>query len=102
MGITIQSSGGLSKEEIEKMVREAKENANKDIEKKELIETKNNAENIIHSAEKTIKERKDEKNDKIIMIKNMISDLREELKKDSLNNIKNKSELLSRKIIELG
>merc|ERR1711907_260533 len=47
--ITIQSSGGLSKEEIEKMLKDAEENLSKDEEKKYLVEMKNNADSLIHS-----------------------------------------------------
>merc|ERR1712078_81314 len=54
--ITIQSSGGLSKEEIEKMLKDAEENLSKDEEKKILIEVKNKGESLIHSVEKNIRE----------------------------------------------
>merc|ERR1712078_697796 len=54
--ITIQSSGGLSKEEIEKMLKDAEENLSKDEEKKILIEIKNKGESLIHSVEKNIRE----------------------------------------------
>ena len=57
--ITIQSSGGLSDSEVEKMVREAEANAEKDKSKKELIETKNTADSVIYSTEKSLKEHKD-------------------------------------------
>ena len=54
--ITIQASGGLDENEIEKMVKEAEENAETDKAKKESVEARNQAESLIHSAEKTIKE----------------------------------------------
>merc|ERR1712066_675897 len=50
--ITIQSSGGLSSQEVEKMVKEAEENASQDEERKKLIEVKNQAESLIYSTEK--------------------------------------------------
>jgi molecular chaperone DnaK len=57
--ITIQSSGGLSQSEIERMVREAEQNQEKDKAKRELMETKNSAESLIHSTEKSLQEHKD-------------------------------------------
>ncbi|OAN80086.1 molecular chaperone DnaK [Jannaschia sp. EhC01] len=54
--ITIQASGGLSDEDIEKMVREAEENAEADKDKKDLVETRNQAESLVHSTEKSLEE----------------------------------------------
>ncbi len=50
--ITIQASGGLSDEDIEKMVKDAEENADADKARRELVDAKNQAESIIHSTEK--------------------------------------------------
>ena len=57
--ITIQASGGLSEEEIDKMVQDAEENAESDKAKKDLVEAKNQAESLIHSTEKSIDEHGD-------------------------------------------
>jgi molecular chaperone DnaK len=57
--ITIQASGGLSEDDIDKMVKEAEENAESDKEKKEVIEAKNHAESLIHSTEKSLEEHSD-------------------------------------------
>ena len=57
--IAIQSSGGLSDEDIERMVREAEENAEADKLKREIIETRNGAESQIHMAEKQLTEHED-------------------------------------------
>ncbi|MBU1020843.1 MAG: molecular chaperone DnaK [Firmicutes bacterium] len=57
--ITIQSSGGLSEEEIEKMMKDAEANAKSDKEKKEFIEAKNKADNLIYSTEKALEEHGD-------------------------------------------
>ncbi|TNC74261.1 molecular chaperone DnaK [Rubellimicrobium roseum] len=54
--ITIQASGGLSDAEIEKMVRDAEANAEADKKRRELIEARNQAESLIHSTEKSLKE----------------------------------------------
>merc|ERR1712146_784023 len=57
--IQIQASGGLSDEEIQKMVKDAEENAEADKERRELIEAKNQAESLIHSTEKSMEEHSD-------------------------------------------
>ena len=57
--ITIQASGGLSDDDIEKMVKDAEENAEADKERRELIEAKYQAESLIHSTEKSMEEHGD-------------------------------------------
>ncbi|MGO4914551.1 molecular chaperone DnaK [Pseudogemmobacter sp. W21_MBD1_M6] len=57
--ITIQASGGLSDADIEKMVRDAEENAEADKDRKELVEAKNQAESLIHSTRKSMEEYSD-------------------------------------------
>jgi len=54
--IQIQASSGLSKEEVEKMRKEAEEHAEEDHKKRELIEERNKADNLVWSTEKTLKE----------------------------------------------
>ena len=53
--IQIKASGGLSDEEIEKMVKDAEANADSDKKKLEEIEARNNADSIVHSTEKVLK-----------------------------------------------
>ncbi|TQM91588.1 molecular chaperone DnaK [Roseinatronobacter monicus] len=57
--ITIQASGGLSDEDIEKMVQDAESNAEADKARRELVEARNQAESLIHSTEKAVEEHKD-------------------------------------------
>ncbi len=54
--IRIQASGGLSDAEIEKMVKEAEANAGEDKKRKDAVEAKNQAESLIHSTQKTLKD----------------------------------------------
>jgi len=54
--ITIQASGGLSDEDIEKMVQDAEDNAEADKERRELVESRNQAESLINSTEKSMEE----------------------------------------------
>ena len=57
--ITIQASGGLSDDEIEKMVKDAEANAEADKKRRELVEARNQAESLIHSTEKSVEEHSD-------------------------------------------
>jgi molecular chaperone DnaK len=57
--ITIQASGGLSDEDIEKMVKDAEANAEADKERRGLVEARNQAESLIHSTEKSVEEHGD-------------------------------------------
>ncbi|NDF87082.1 MAG: molecular chaperone DnaK, partial [Gammaproteobacteria bacterium] len=54
--ITIQASGGLTEEEIRQMVRDAEANAAADKERREAVETKNQAESLLHTTEKQLAE----------------------------------------------
>src|SRR3546814_11915335 len=54
--IRIQASSGLSDAEIEQMVKDAELNAEKDKERRALVEAKNHAESLIHTTEKTLAE----------------------------------------------
>ena len=57
--ITIQASGGLSDDDIEKMVKDAEENAEADKARRELVEARNQAESLINSTEKSMEEHGD-------------------------------------------
>ena len=57
--IRIEASSGLSDDEVEKMKREAEKHEKEDSEKKDIIETKNNAENLVYQTEKQLEENKD-------------------------------------------
>jgi len=60
--IVIQSSGGLSKDQIENMIREAERHAAEDAEKKELVETINQAESVVHDTQSKLSEYADQLN----------------------------------------
>ncbi|WP_339045735.1 molecular chaperone DnaK [Candidatus Mesenet endosymbiont of Agriotes lineatus] len=104
--VTIQSSGGLSKGEIERMVKEAEEKANEDEKRKKFIEVKNNADSMIHSTEKSLREYGDKvsANDKS-SIENAINELKESMKSDNIDNadlIQQKIDNLSQVSMKLG
>lgn len=96
--ITIQSSGGLSKEEIEKMVQEAELNREKDQQKKNLTDAKNEGETLIYSAEKQMEDFKDKisDNDKE-ELKQRIANLKEKLGSEDLDSIKSATKELQEK-----
>merc|ERR1711887_270928 len=76
--IVIQSSGGLSKEEIENMIKRAEEMAEEDLKKKEVIEAINQGESIIHDTESKMEEFKDQlPAEETTKIKEQISKVRE-------------------------
>jgi molecular chaperone DnaK len=90
--ITIQASGGLSDEDIEKMVKEAEENAESDKERKELVEARNQAESLIHSTEKSMEEHADKVDPTTIeAIELSIVALKDDLEKDDVSAEKIKS-----------
>ena len=101
--IRIQASGGLSDEEIEKMVKDAEENAEADKKKKETIDARNQADSLIHQTEKNINEHGDKVSESD---RKKITDDIEELKKikdtEELEAIKSKTEQLVQSSLKLG
>lgn len=68
--IVIQSSGGLSKDQIENMIREAERHAAEDAEKKDLIEAINQAESVVHDTQSKLTEYADQLNaDEVCLFK---------------------------------
>ncbi len=101
--IRIQASGGLSDADIEKMVKDAEANAEADKRKKELVEAKNQAEGLINSTEKTLKEYGDkispaEKS----AIETSIAELKTATEAEDLTVIKEKTEALMQASMKLG
>ena len=86
--IKIQASGGLSEEEIDKMVKEAEANAEADKKKREGVDVKNQADTMIHSAEKNIKEFGDKVSDQEKnTIENDIKALKEAVASDDTDTV---------------
>ena len=101
--IKIQASGGLSEDEIQRMVKEAEENAEADKKKRELVDVKNQADSLINQTEKNIKEHGDKIPDGD---KKKIQEDLEELKKvkdnEDIELIKSKTEQLVQSSLKLG
>ena len=103
--IQIKASGGLSDEEIEKMVKDAEANADSDKKKLETIEARNNADSIIHSTEKSLKEHgakipKEDK-DKIEKSLNSLKECFKDEKAD-IKVLKEKTDTLIQDSMKLG
>ena len=94
--ITIQASGGLSEDEIEKMVSDAEANADNDKKFEELVNARNTADTLIHGCKKTLEESKDKvSEDEKSSIEAAISDLEEALKGDDKDSIEEKTKALT-------
>jgi molecular chaperone DnaK len=101
--IRITASSGLSKEEIEKMKREAQEHAEEDKRKKEAAEIRNNADSQAFAAEKFVNEYKDKLSEADrAAIENEIKAVREALNSNDTNRIKSASEKLQKVLGEIG
>jgi molecular chaperone DnaK len=93
--ITIKSSTGLSDEEIQKMVREAEENAEADKARKEEVELRNEADQLVFTTEKTLKDLEDKVDAAEIAKANEAKDaLKEAIEKNELEAIRAKKDAL--------
>lgn len=101
--ITITSSGGMSKDDIERMVKEAEVHAAEDKQRKEEVEVRNNADSLVYQAEKTIKEIGD-KADKALIdkVQEAADKLKETLKGSDIEKIKADTEELTKPLYELS
>jgi molecular chaperone DnaK len=101
--ITIQASGGLTDEDIEKMVKDAEENADADKERRALIEAKNQAESLIHSTEKSMEEHKDKVDPTTIeAIELAIAALNDDLETENADKIKSGIQNVTEAAMKLG
>ena len=101
--IQIQASGGLSEEDIKKMVKDAEANKESDKKKRESVDSRNQADTIIHSTEKNLKEHgsKITETEKKA-IETGISDLRNALKGTDTEEVKKKTQSLIQASMKLG
>ncbi|PID70228.1 molecular chaperone DnaK [bacterium DOLZORAL124_38_8] len=106
--IRIEGSSGLSDDEIEKMKKDAEENAEKDKELKERMEAKNHLDSAIYQAEKTVKEAEEMKKDETKELSEKVKEAVEVAKKDladenkSVDELKKSAETLTQALMELG
>lgn len=101
--ITITSSGSLSKEEVDKMVKEAQANEAADKKRRESVDAKNQADTLIYQAEKTVKDMEGKgHDDKIKKVQEAINTLKETMKGDDVDKIKADTEALQKPLYELS
>ncbi|MBD1143438.1 molecular chaperone DnaK [Pelagibacterales bacterium SAG-MED33] len=101
--IQIQASGGLSDEEIKKMVKDAEANKEDDKKKRESVDVRNQADTLIHSTEKNLKEHGAKVSDaEKKAIEDASSAVKEALKGEDIEDIKKKTEALVQASMKLG
>jgi len=101
--ITITSSSGLSAEEIDKMMKEAEANAEEDRKRKEMVETRNEADQLVYTVDKTIKDLGDKVEQEEVDKANVAKEaLQEALKSDDIEVIKKATEELSEIVQQLS
>ena len=101
--ITIQASGGLSDTEIDKMVRDAESNAESDKKRKDLVESINHAESLIHSTEKSLKEHGDTIDASVkSAIESDVAALKDLMTKEDAEQIKDKTHALMQSSMKMG
>ena len=101
--IQIQASGGLSDEEIQKMVKDAEANKETDKKKRESVDARNQADTLVHSTEKNLKEHGSKISEaEKKAIETGISDLRNALKGTDTEEVKKKTQTLIQASMKLG
>jgi molecular chaperone DnaK len=101
--IKVGGSIGLSKEDIEKMKKEAEMHAAEDEKKKQTIEAKNLAENLVYNSEKTLKDMGDKISPELKKeVEEKISDLKKARESDNIEEIKSKTDTLSQVLQKIG
>ncbi|MFN4273289.1 MAG: molecular chaperone DnaK [Aliihoeflea sp.] len=101
--IRIQASGGLSDDEIEKMVKDAEANAEADKKRRALVEARNQAEALVHSSEKSLKEYGDKVSEEDRKaIEDAIAALKTSSEGDDPDDIQAKSQTLAEVSMKLG
>ncbi|MBK1725550.1 molecular chaperone DnaK [Halorhodospira neutriphila] len=97
-GIEIKASSGLSDDEIERMVKEAEEHAEEDQRQRELVEARNQADNMIHSTRKSLSELGDQvSDDERQEIESAISELEQAKAGDDKDEIERKTQAVAEK-----
>jgi molecular chaperone DnaK len=101
--ITITSSSGLTPEEIERMRKEAEQYAEEDRKRRELVEAKNNADHLVYTVEKTLKDLGDKVDASDIQKANEAKDkVKQAMESNDINTIKAATEELSNVVQQLS
>ena len=101
--IRIEAGGGLSDDDIEKMVKDAEANAEADKLRRESAEARNNAESLVHASEKTLSEHGDKIDaDEKQAVETAIADVKTALEGDDMEAITEKAKILSESAMKMG
>jgi molecular chaperone DnaK len=101
--ITIQGGTGLSKDEIENMVKDAESHASEDKKRKEEVEIRNTADSLCYTAEKALKDAGDKISDELKQeIEGKVTELKNVLQTASTNELKTKTQELSASLQKIG
>ncbi|MBU0581484.1 MAG: Hsp70 family protein, partial [Candidatus Margulisbacteria bacterium] len=101
--ITITSSSGLSKEDVEKMKKDAQAHEAEDKQKREVVDLRNEADAMAYTAEKTLKDSGDKAEEKTKKaVEEKIKEMREALKSDDIEKIKKAKEALQKEVYEMS
>ena len=101
--IRIQASGGLADDDIDRMVKEAEEHAEEDKKRRELVEAKNQAEALIHAAQKTLSEGGDKLSDSDkAPVEAAVEELKQAATGEDIEDIRAKTEVLGQASMKLG
>jgi molecular chaperone DnaK len=101
--IKIEAKSGLSKEEVERMVKDAEEHAEEDKKKKEMVEARNEAESLIFRAQKSLTDDKDKLSEQLVKeIQDKIDGLKKALEGSDLDTIKKASNELNVSMQKIG
>jgi molecular chaperone DnaK len=101
--ITITASTKLSQENIDSMIKDAEDSAEEDKKRREIVETKNAADSLIYSSEKTLEELGDQISDETKKaVKEKIEDVRKALEVDDIAHVKESMEILAKEVQKIG
>ncbi len=101
--ITITSSGGLDKDEVDRMVKDAEAHAAEDKKRKEMVEARNQADSFVYQAEKAVKDMEGKGEEELVAkVTAATETLKETLKGDDIEKIKADTEALTKPLYELS
>merc|ERR1712238_485509 len=101
--IVIRSSGGLSEEDIEKMVRDAETNAEADLMRKQIIEAKNEIDSLVYNTQKSLDEHAEKIDDEVrAEVEKALGEAKDLEGGEDLETLKAKSEALSKASLKIG
>mmetsp|Transcript_28699 Transcript_28699/g.42548 ORF Transcript_28699/g.42548 Transcript_28699/m.42548 type:complete len:677 (-) Transcript_28699:1451-3481(-) len=101
--IVIRSSGGLSEDDIENMVRDAEANAEADAQRRQTIEAKNEIESLVYNTQKSLDEHGEKLSDEVkAEVEKALADAKEVTDSDDLESVKAKIEALNQSSLKIG